>query len=119
MSDDVVSNVIQFPKDRQVRPLTEADVASSVQEIQKSAIERVIDEVFSQSLEMMCRAGYCLHDHDGDDATIRDHTMIYNAFRSAVFRKQGIEHPLQDITDDLFKDVTAEGLDEDDEGEMQ
>ena len=84
--------------------MTMPDVETSLKHIQMHHMESCLEKIVSLAFEGLCVAGYPVVD-EGDDSFVKDMALVYNAFRSIMFKSQGFEHPLQAFADEMFVDL--------------
>ena len=99
-------NIVSFPQSKGSKPppMTMEDVGASVKRIEMYHMEACLEKIVALAFEGLCVAGYPVID-EGDDSFVKDMALIYNSFRSIMFKAKGFEHPLQEIADSLFVDL--------------
>lgn len=100
--------IIQFPKthDKNKFP-TQEDLIKSKEDFHKSYIEDVSDFMVNIILVETGRAGFDLSDDD-----INDVLLISDSIKSLMLKKRGIDHILQEFSDD-YQDFLTNGVEDD------
>ena len=102
----MTTNVIQFPKlKRNTPPQSIEELNKNIEETRKEHVEYVIDETMSFAFQRAFDEGFDL----GQDDCFKTTAMLVEAYRAALYRSVGIEHPLQDFAETAFAITDEDG----------
>lgn len=102
----MTSNVIQFPKlKRNTPPQSIEELNKNIEETRKEHVEYVIDETMTYAFQKAFDEGFDL----GEDDCFKMTALLVEAYRAALYKSVGIEHPLQDFADTAFAITDEDG----------
>lgn len=96
-----MSNVVQFPgAKRNTPPQNIEEVKSNLDAVRQVHIEEAMNLVASVLFDHLSLAGFTFSAEDNED--IKDVALLLEALRSLLSKYHNIEHPFQDLSDELF-----------------
>ena len=97
-----MSNVIAFPRQkRDSPPQTMEELLETVETTRKEHVEYIMDEALSFVFGRVYDEGFDL----GSEDCLKTTSMLVEAFRSAMYKSVGIDHPFHDIAESVFNIV--------------
>lgn len=93
-------NVVFFPKTKKNTPAqTMAELIQSVEGVKKEQIEFLIDDTMSFIFSRLYEEGFNLAQEHCTKST----ALLIESFRAALYNSVGMNHPLQDMSENMFK----------------
>lgn len=96
-----MTNVVQFPSNRRVRPGTIEEANESIRLACAAQCEGVAELIFEQFFIISCGAGF---DFPEDEVYLKDLALVLQVLKSILMKHQGLVHPLQQMAEDSFED---------------
>lgn len=92
-----MGEILSFPKKEGFNnPMTSSELSDKIEEFRVGYVDDVSEFILAVVISEIGRAGFDLVEEDDNDVM-----LICESVRSLMLRKQGIEHNLQNIADDL------------------
>lgn len=96
-----MSNVVQFPgAKRNTPPQNIEEVKSNLDAVRQIHIEEAMGLIASVLFDHMQLAGFTFSPDDNE--SIKDVALLLEALRSLLSKYHGIDHPFQELSDELF-----------------
>jgi hypothetical protein len=107
------NNVIQFPS-KNVRsnfPKDSEEIASNIKLVKFNHVNETLQTIIPLLFTNMELAGFQIAIEDGEeDINIKDGALIVEAIRSLLCKIHGMEHPFQNLAENIF--IKTQGVDE-------
>jgi len=98
------NNVVNFPKKHQnlQSPQSIEEVEDNMELIRQFHIQETIETIMPKLFDQLSLAGFEPAEEDGD---IKDGAFVIEAVRSLLLKSYGIDHPFQEICENIFEDA--------------
>jgi len=107
------SNVIQFPSKGTPRPrdITNEDVSLGINMVKHNHINETLATIIPILFTNIEIAGFSLaEDDDDEDVNIKNGALIVESIRALLCKYHGIDHPFQELAENIFLESIDGGL---------
>lgn len=99
------NNVVLFTKDKKVSPIQTLDeLYEIVNETKKATADIIIEDVITSLFSNFSKFNVTVKEKNSE-LFMKDVALIAEAIKSGVFRSFEFEHPLQNVTPNMFEQV--------------
>jgi hypothetical protein len=109
---ELKNNVIQFPGTTRETPKDENEVVQRVDNIKHLHVQEVLSTMVPMIFNQMATAGFDFIDDEetGEVINIKDGAFLVESLRSIMLKHYGIDHPMQTLAENLFKEDPENGV---------
>jgi hypothetical protein len=109
---EIKSNVIQFPGKMREMPKNVDEIIEKVDTIKHLHVQEVLSTIVPIIFNQMAAAGFDFIDDEeaGEVINIKDGAFLVEALRSIMLKHYGIDHPMQTLAENLFKEDTENSV---------
>jgi hypothetical protein len=109
---ELKNNVIQFPGTTREIPKDEIEVVQRVDNIKHLHVQEVLATMVPMIFNQMATAGFDFIDDEetGEVINIKDGAFLVESLRSIMLKHYGIDHPMQKLSENLFKEDPENGV---------
>ena len=101
-----MGNVVQFPKaHRTYPPQSNAELQAHLRLNKTKFVNSIVDHYSSQIASKFAMHGFNID----NDKFLRDFAFSVESLRSGLYRSIGVEHPFQQLMDDVIEDMENSG----------
>lgn len=102
-----MGDVVKFPKSGEVKnPKTVEQVEENLENVQLYHVSETLESILPVLFSRLHMAGFDLSGSDD----VKNGALLVEALRSVLCKYYGIEHPFQDIAENVFKAEDNGGL---------
>jgi hypothetical protein len=101
-----MGNVVQFPKrNNAALPQSNEELRAHFNKNKKRFVNGVVDHYSSQLATKFAMHGFNLE----NEKFLRDFAFSVESLRSGLYRSIGVEHPFQELMDDVINQMESDG----------
>lgn len=92
-----MGEIYEFPKNKDVtKPTSHSEFNDSIEQFRMGYIDDVSEFLLNVIMSEITRGGFSVSEEDTDDVV-----LILESIRSLMMKKQGFDHPLQEVAQNV------------------